>query len=102
MFNPIKRITDSLAQTQEQARQQREKSLQRQSTPKALFDAEDEQGLFVNGDENKSKQSLESAGSKGTEEANTTAEKPDPLPKEIRIKLAKLAKYEDRHPSKTM
>ena len=101
MFNPLKRITDSLAQTQEQTRQQRERSQLRQNAPKTPVDADDEQGLFVNGDESRSKESSEDAVATGAEDANDLTEKKEPLPKEVRIKLAKLAKYEDRHPSKT-
>jgi hypothetical protein len=100
--NPIKRLSESLAQAQEQARQQRQKSQQRPTESKAIFDADNEEASFVNGDEPESKHSSEEPA-KGSEEANTVSA-PEPrdttLPKEVRIKLAKLAKYEDRHPSK--
>ena len=100
--NPIKRLSESLAQAQEQARQQRQKAQQRPEGSKSpVFDADYEEGSFVNGDEIDPKQSMEETR-KGSEETKNVAtfEPKDPsLPKEIRIKLAKLAKYEDRHPS---
>jgi len=103
--NPIKRLTDSLAQAQEQARQQRQKAQQRPSESKAFFDAEAEESTFVNGDEEqKPKEIPEEAPVKTSEENKTLpslpGEKDSTLPKEVRIKLAKLAKYEERHPSK--
>jgi hypothetical protein len=89
--NPIKRLSESLAQAQEQARQQLAKS-QRQdsnSKPLPLFDAEE--SSFVNDDPpNPPSEPRQSA---------EPERKDDGLPKEVRIKLAKLAKYEDRHPS---
>jgi hypothetical protein len=99
MFNPLKKFADSLAQTQELNRQQREKIERRHNAPKALFDADDEQSLFVNGDESKPKLSSDGSVENGLEEENSSAEKKEELSKELRIKLVKLAKYEDRHPS---
>ena len=101
--NPIKRLSESLAQAQEQARQQRQKAQHRPSDSKPLFDADNEEASFVNGDEAKSGQSSEESKEKPSEEpkATGTADARDTtLPKDVRIKLAKLAKYEDRHPSK--
>ena len=103
--NPIKRLTDTLAQAQEQARQQRLKAQQPSSESKAFFDAENEEASFVNGDdEPMPKESSEETAGKTSEDSKALpslpAEKDSALPKEVRIKLAKLAKYEDRHPSK--
>jgi|SRR5277367_3891197 hypothetical protein len=103
--NPIKRFTDTIVQAQEQARQQRLKAQQSPSESKAFFDAENEEASFVNGDnEPKAKESSEETVGKTSEESKALpslpAEKDNALPKEVRIKLAKLAKYEDRHPSK--
>jgi len=101
--NPIKRLSESLAQAQEQARQQRQKA-QHRSSP--LFDAENEEATFTNGEDNKSSEEGQiPKTSDETKETNTvtspTLDAKDPaLPREVRIKLAKLAKYEDRHPSK--
>lgn len=104
--NPIKRLGESLAQAQEQARQQLAKQ-QRSSTDRktsAVFDADKEEGTFTNGDETNAKNASEESSTQRSEEGSTTSasEKKDELtlPKEVRIKLAKLAKYEDRHPSK--
>jgi hypothetical protein len=100
--NSIKRLSESLAQAQEQARQQRQRAQQRHGDSKPLFDADNEEASFVNGDEPDTKQSTEETR-KPPEEPKTTSSMPDAkdpsLPKEVRIKLAKLAKYEDRHPS---
>lgn len=106
--NSIKRLTDSLAQAQEQARQQRQRAQHRPSESNALFDAEAEESSFVNGDdEAKPKESSEEMAGKSSEETKETknlpllpSEKDGGLPKDVRIKLAKLAKYEERHPSK--
>jgi hypothetical protein len=103
--NPIKRLTDSLAQAQEQARQQRQRAQQRPSESNALFDAESEESSFVNDDnEPKPKESSEETAGKTSENTKNLpslpTEKDGALPKEVRIKLAKLAKYEERHPSK--
>jgi hypothetical protein len=100
--NPIKRLSESLAQAQEQARQQRQKSQPKPPDSKSLFDPDNEEGSFVNGEEVKSNPSTEETARKTSEETKrtTSAEMRDlTLPKEVRIKLAKLAKYEDRHPS---
>jgi hypothetical protein len=101
MFNPLKKLSESLAQTQEQARQQREKVYQQQNPPRALSDADDGQGTFVNGGKSKPKLSSDGSLEKGLEEANSSTETKEQFPKEVRIKLAKLAKYEDRHPRET-
>jgi hypothetical protein len=104
--NPIKRLSESLAQAQEQARQQRQKSLARPHDSKPLFDADNEEASFVNGDDATQKQPSEEFAVKSSEEAAKSVSTPDTkdpaLPKEVRIKLAKLAKYEDRHPSKPL
>lgn len=104
--NPIKRLSESLAQAQEQARQQRQKSFATPADSKALIDADNEEGSFVNGDDASSKQPPEESASKSPEEAARPVSmldtKEPALPKEVRIKLAKLAKYEDRHPSKSL
>lgn len=104
--NPIKRLSESLAQAQEQARQQIAKQ-QRASIdrkPASIFDTEKEEANFTNGDESTSKTAGDEAQDAKTEEgsATSTFERKDDtsLPKDVRIKLAKLAKYEDRHPSK--
>jgi 5'-3' exonuclease len=98
--NPIKRLSESLAQAQEQARQQLQKS-QRPADAKSLANAENGGGVLIDEEKGHSKHSSEEAGARNSEETNVvTAEKTDNnLPKEVRIKLAKLAKYEDRHPS---
>jgi hypothetical protein len=101
LSNSIKRLTESLAQAQEQARQQRLRSQQRPNDSKPLFDADNEEASFVNGGDADPKQSAEET-TKHSEEAKTSSiseTKDTSLPKEVRIKLAKLAKYEDRHPS---
>jgi hypothetical protein len=107
--NPIKRISESLAQAQEQARQQIAKqqppSIDRKSA--SVFDAEKEEATFTNGESSVLKSATEDQDAK-PEESSTSAslastlERKDDLslPKDVRIKLAKLAKYEDRHPSK--
>src|SRR5579862_4189016 len=107
--NPIKRLSESLAQAQEQARQQIAKQ-QRSSTdrkPSAVFDAEKEEATFTNGgNEVNPKTAGEGEQPAKSDEVFTDsgAEKKDgmTLPKDVRIKLAKLAKYEDRHPSKPL
>ena len=108
--NSIKRLSESLAQAQEQARQQRQRAQQRLSPVESrpLFDAENEEASFTNSEEKTA--SEEGQTPKVTEDAakEATAATTSPatdtkdttLPKEVRIKLAKLAKYEDRHPSK--
>lgn len=105
-LNPIKRLTDSLAQTkaQEHARQQRLRSQQRSVDGKTIFDASEtaEAALSTDGEETEQAQvpSEEKNASPAEAKPVTTADiKDTSLPKEIRIKLAKLAKYEDRHPS---
>ena len=104
MFNPLKRLSESLAQTQEQARRERQKS-QQQLSPKPLFDTTDaEESTFVNGDDNSKSpppQTTEDsiASDRQSEDTATSTEKKEQLPKDVRIKLAKLTKYEDRHPS---
>ena len=105
-LNPIKRLTDSLAHTkaQEQARQQRLQAQQRTPDSKTIFDGAEttEEASFANGDEpDKSPATSEDKDtSRQDSKTVTTADiKDTSLPKEIRIKLAKLAKYEDRHPS---
>jgi hypothetical protein len=104
--NPIKRLSESLAQAQEQARQQRQKSLARPPDAQTLFEADNEEASFVNGDDASPKQPPEEATMKSSEEVAKPIpiqDTKDPtLPKEVRIKLAKLAKYEDRHPSKPL
>ena len=99
--NAIKRLSESLAQAQEQARQQRERLQQRSPDSKPVFDADNEEASFVNGDEPDPKQSGEEANRPSGEIRNVSGPetKDTSLPKEVRIKLAKLAKYEDRHPS---
>jgi hypothetical protein len=100
--NPIKRLSESLAQAQEQARQQLQKS-QRPADAKSLSSAENGGGSLVDEEKGNSTLSTEETGVRDSEEGTNvvTAEKTDnSLPKEVRIKLAKLAKYEDRHPSK--
>ena len=104
--NPIKRLSESLAQAQEQARQQRQRAQHRPSESKSSLDAENEEATFTNGEENKS--SEEGQTPKVLDETKETIAPTSPtvdakdttLPREVRIKLAKLAKYEDRHPSK--
>jgi hypothetical protein len=101
--NSIKRLSESLAQAQEQARQQRQKSQHRPSDSNTLFEAEEE-ASFVNGDEAKEGQTSEETNEKSNEAPKNTSTadaKDTTLPKDVRIKLAKLAKYEDRHPSMT-
>lgn len=96
--NPIKRLSESLAQAQEQARQQRQR-LQQDS--KSVFDADNEEASLTNGNDPDTKQAEDT--SKPSEETKIVSgpeTKDTSLPKEVRIKLAKLAKYEDRHPSK--
>ena len=102
--NPIKRLSESLAQAQEQARQQLQKS-QRPADVKSLPNAENRGGLSVDEEKGNSKHSSEETDARNSEEATNvvTAEKTDnSLPKEVRIKLAKLAKYEERHPSNSL
>ena len=97
--NPIKRLGESLAQAQEQARQQRLRHQRPQET-KALFEGDSEEALFVNGDEHKLRKESEENATKSTEELPSTSDSKDTtLPKDVRIKLVKLAKYEDKHPS---
>lgn len=102
--NPIKRLSESLAQAQEQARQQRIRYQQSPGETKPQTDVETEAPSSVNGEEEKQMQSLEDRVTvKPSEDPApvSVADIKDPtLPKEVRIKLAKLAKYEDRHPSK--
>ena len=99
--NPIKRLSESLAQAQEQARQQRQRSQQQSPDSKSLFDADNEEASFINGDDSDPKQSVEETKKPSEETRNVSGPetKDTSLPKEVRIKLAKLAKYEDRHPS---
>jgi hypothetical protein len=102
--NPIKRLSESLAQAQEQARQQLQKS-QRPADVKSLPNAENRGGLSVDEEKGNSKHSSEETDARNSEEVTNvvTAEKTDnSLPKEVRIKLAKLAKYEERHPSNSL
>jgi hypothetical protein len=105
-LNPIKRLTDSLGQTkaQEQARLQRLRSQQGSADPKTIFDAggTGDEAFFANGEGQDTAPATAEEKMTSTEEPKsvTTADiKNTSLPKEIRIKLAKLAKYEDRHPS---
>jgi len=105
-LNPIKRLTDSLAQTkaQEQARQQRLQAPQRTSDGKTTFDAAEtaEEASFANSDEADKTQATSEEKNTSPQDTKTVTRadiKDTSLPKEIRIKLAKLAKYEDRHPS---
>ena len=99
--NPIKRLSESLAQAQEQARQQRQRSQQRPPDSKSVFDADNEETSYINGDDADRKKSAEETNKPSEESRNVsgTETKDTSLPKEVRIKLAKLAKYEDRHPS---
>jgi hypothetical protein len=100
--NPIKRLGESLAQAQEQARLQRLRAQQRPSESKPGFDATEE-ALFVNGDDSKPKHVNDDNTAKSTEESLSVPDSKDTsLPKEVRIRLAKLAKYEDKHPSMTV
>ena len=102
--NPIKRFNETLAQVQEQHRQQRQRAQQQPSDANGPVDAGNEEAAFVNGDEPRPKESSEETVGKTSEDAKAAPplppEKDSRLPKEVRIKLAKLAKYEDRHPSK--
>lgn len=105
-LNPIKRLTDSLAQTkaQEQVRQQRIRALQRSADGNTIFDATEsaEEASFANGEGPDQAQAASEEKVTSPDETipvATAAIKDTSLPKEIRIKLAKLAKYEDRHPS---
>jgi hypothetical protein len=106
-LNPIKRLTDSLAQTkaQEQARQQRIRAQQRSSDGKTIFDAGEtpEEASFANSKDpdqtHAASQEEKNTSPEETKTVTTADIKDTSLPKEIRIKLAKLAKYEDRHPS---
>lgn len=105
-LNPIKRLTDSLGQTkaQEQARLQRLRSGQGSAGAKRIFDTGEtgEEASFANGEGQDTAPATAEEKTTSTEEPKsiTTADiKDTSLPKEIRIKLAKLAKYEDRHPS---
>jgi hypothetical protein len=97
--NSIKRLSESLAQAQEQSRQQRLRAQQKPTESKPLFDADTETASAHGGDS----QTSEDPKEKYSEEQKTTSSSADAkdtsLPKEVRIKLAKLAKYEDRHPS---
>lgn len=99
--NPIKRLSESLAQAQEQARQQLQKS-QRPADGKSLVNAEgDGSSLVEEGKSNLQDLSEEKAARISDDVTRvSTSEKSENLPREVRIKLAKLAKYEDRHPSK--
>lgn len=99
--NPIKRLSESLAQAQEQARQQRQRSLQRSPDSKSLFDGDNGETSFINGGDPDSNQSAEETNKPSEETRNVPGQetRDTSLPKEVRIKLAKLAKYEDRHPS---
>jgi hypothetical protein len=100
--NSIKRLSESLAQAQEQARQQRLRSQQRSPDSTSMFDADKEETSIINGDDPDSNQSAEDTNKPSEETKNVSRleTKDTSLPKEVRIKLAKLAKYEDRHPSK--
>jgi hypothetical protein len=89
--NPIKRLSESLAQAQEQARQQLAKSQRQESNSKPLPLFEAEESTFVNDDPPNPPSEPRASGEPDR--------KDETLPKEVRIKLAKLAKYEDRHPS---
>jgi hypothetical protein len=86
--NPIKRLSESLAQAQEQARQQLAKSQRQESNSKPLPLFEAEESTFVNDDPPSEPRA-----------SGEPERKDETLSKEVRIKLAKLAKYEDRHPS---
>jgi hypothetical protein len=99
--NPIKRLSESLAQAQEQARQQLQKS-QRPADGKALFNAEGDGSSLVEEEKSNLQDLSEEKAARISDEVTrvSTSEKSENLPKEVRIKLAKLAKYEDRHPSK--
>ena len=99
--NPIKRLSESLAQAQEQARQQLQKS-QRPADGKTLVNAEGDGSSAVEEGKINLQDSSEEKAARNSEEVTrmSTSEKPDGLPKDVRIKLAKLAKYEERHPSK--
>jgi len=105
-LNPIKRLTDSLAQTkaQEQARQQRLQVQRRTSDGKPIFDSPEtaEEASFANSDDPEKTQPTSEEKNASPQDTKTVTRadiKDTSLPKEIRIKLAKLAKYEDRHPS---
>ena len=102
--NPIKRLSESLAQAQEQARQQRLRYQQSPGETKSQTDAETEASSSVNGEEEKQIPLLEDRvtvkPSEDPAPMSVADIKDTTLPKEVRIKLAKLAKYEDRHPSK--
>ena len=101
--NPIKRFSESIAQAQEQARQQLQKAQHRSSTDsKPFFDAETENETAQGGETTKVQDDTEEPKVTSSEEGQNTwsTDKKDMmLPKDVRIKLAKLAKYEDRHPS---
>ena len=99
--NSIKRLSESLAQAQEQARQQRQRSQQRSPDSTSMFDADKEETSFINGEDPDPNQSAEDTNKPSEETKNVSRPetKDTSLPKEVRIKLAKLAKYEDRHPS---
>jgi hypothetical protein len=98
--NPIKRLSESLAQAQEQARQQLQKS-QRPADGKALIKAEGDGNSLVEEGKGDLQDFSEEKAARNSDEVTrvSTSEKSETFPKEIRIKLAKLAKYEERHPS---
>jgi hypothetical protein len=96
MLSNFKKLTDSLSQAQEQARQQFQKS-QNQPSRANTDNRPDTDPDPTYADDAKQEDTPPTVGD---ETVPSTPDKKDPsLPKDVRIKLAKLAKYEDRHPS---